>query len=245
MVLTSVIRYIIVEINNPLIRLSRIHVCWLLCKQWRHDNGLMLLKYSSFGITRLHGTLCGYVDGLAVCFRGRSLDTKERDLQQAVNAMQEWATGTCFKFVAHKCKVIHFTSPRYRIKTVNTFLSVEESTNFLVLWWISRLSFKKHISVLKTQCMEALNLNRVVTHIKWGVGRDTLNDEAWPDPRQGRSSHGNCRDQSRIGLPPWGYPAFIIWWSLHWWLQNERHRGGSGSLQPTFPEWWDNLPPAV
>ena len=36
-----------------------------------------------------------------------------------------------------------------------------------------------------------------------------------------------------------------IWWSLHWWLQNERESGGSGGHQPPFPEWWDNLPPTV
>ena len=38
----------------------------------------------------------------------------------------------------------------------------------------SHLSFKKHISVLKTQCKEALNLIRVVAHLKWGGDRDTL-----------------------------------------------------------------------
>ena len=37
----------------------------------------------------------------------------------------------------------------------------------------------------------------------------------------------------------------ITWWSLHWWLQNERESGGSGGHQPPFPEWWDNLPPTV
>ena len=56
----------------------------------------------------------------------------------------------------------------------NTLLPVEESTKFLGLWWDSHLSFKKHISVLKTQCKEALNIVRVVAHLKWGGDRDTL-----------------------------------------------------------------------
>ena len=60
------------------------------------------------------------------------------------------------------------------IRIENTFLPVEESTRFLGLWWDLRLSFKKHISVLKTQCREALNLIRVVAHLKWGRDRDTL-----------------------------------------------------------------------
>ena len=53
-------------------------------------------------------------------------------------------------------------------------MPVEESTKFLGLWWDSRLSFKKHISLLKTQCREALNLILVVAHLKWGGDRDTL-----------------------------------------------------------------------
>ena len=56
----------------------------------------------------------------------------------------------------------------------HTLLPVEESTKFFGLWWDSHLSFKKHISVLKTQCKEALNLIRVVAHLKWGGDRDTL-----------------------------------------------------------------------
>ena len=56
----------------------------------------------------------------------------------------------------------------------NTPLPVEESTKFLGLWWDSHLSFKKHISALKAQCKEALNLIRVVAHLKWGGVRDTL-----------------------------------------------------------------------
>ena len=55
-----------------------------------------------------------FVDDLAICFRGSSLDTIERHLQQAVNSIQEWATRNGFRFAAHKCKVVHFTAPRSR-----------------------------------------------------------------------------------------------------------------------------------
>ena len=121
-----------------------------------------------------------FVDDLSIRFRGRSLDTIERHLQQAVNVIKEWATRNGFKFAAHKCKVVHFTSSRSKVqrlpnmRIVNTPLPVEESMKFLGLWWDSHLSFKKHISVLKTQCKEALNLMRVVAHLKWGGDRDTL-----------------------------------------------------------------------
>ena len=120
-----------------------------------------------------------FVDDLAIGFCGRSLDTIERHLQQSENAIQEWATRNGFRFAAHKCKVVHFTAPRHKatrpstITMGDTLLPVEESTKILGLWWDSHLSFKKH-SVLKTQCKEALNLIRVVAHLKWGGERDTL-----------------------------------------------------------------------
>ena len=60
------------------------------------------------------------------------------------------------------------------VRIGNTPQPVEESTKFLGLWWDSHLSFKKHTSVLKTQCKEALSLIRVVAHLKWGGDRDTL-----------------------------------------------------------------------
>ena len=56
----------------------------------------------------------------------------------------------------------------------DTFLPFQESTKFLGLWWDSHISFKKQISVLKTQCKEALNLIWMVSHLKWGGDRDTL-----------------------------------------------------------------------
>ena len=119
-----------------------------------------------------------FVDDLSICFRGHSLDTIERHLQQAVNAIQKWVTRNGFRFAAHKCKVIHFTAPWSKVQRPpnmrigNTPLPVEDSMKFLGLWWDSHLSFKKHISVLKTQCKEALNLMWVVAHLKWGGDRD-------------------------------------------------------------------------
>ena len=67
--------------------------------------------------------------------------------------------------------IFHCTTVSGSERIGNTLLPVEESTKFLGLWWDSHLSFKKHISVLKTQCKEALNLIRVVAHLKWGGDR--------------------------------------------------------------------------
>ena len=99
-------------------------------------------------------------------------DIYSRQLMQYRNGRQRMVSS-----LQPRSKVIHFTAPRSRvhrppaIRIGNIFLPVEESTKFLGLWWDLRLSFKKHTSVLKTQCREALNLIRVVAHLKWGGDR--------------------------------------------------------------------------
>ena len=143
-----------------------------------------------------------FVDDLVICFRGHSLDTIESHLEPAVNAIQEWATRNGFRFAAHKCKVVHFTAPwrkaqrPHTIRISDALLPVEESAKFLGLWWDSHLSFKKHISALKTQCKEALNLIRVVAHSKWGGDRDTT--DAVPD---------HCSFQTRLWM-------YCVWHSI-------------------------------
>ena len=118
-----------------------------------------------------------FVDDLAICFLWRSLDTI-----QTFTAGSKCHTGLGDKERFQVCspQVAHFTASRSRaqrpptLSIRNTLLPVDESTKFLRLWWDSHLSFKKHISVLKTHCKEALNLIRMVAHLKWGGYRATL-----------------------------------------------------------------------
>ena len=53
------------------------------------------------------------------------------------------------------------------------------------------------------------------------------------------------RQEALAKFDEFSWSPRITWWSLYWWLQNERESGGSGGHQPPFPEWWDNLPPTV
>ena len=71
---------------------------------------------------------------------------------------------------AKSCISLH---PDPTVRIGNTLLPVEESSKFPGLWRDSHLSFKKqylsfkkHISVLKRKCKEALNFIRAVAHLK-------------------------------------------------------------------------------
>ena len=54
-----------------------------------------------------------FVDDLAMF--SWAFPEHHRHLQQAVNAIQEWATRNGFRFAAHMCKVVHFTAPSWRL----------------------------------------------------------------------------------------------------------------------------------
>ena len=122
---------------------------------------------------------CNCLNDLAICFRRRSLDTRETSTagSKCHTGMgdKEWLQVCSPQVQSHTFHCTTVSGPETPIvKIGNTLLPVEESTKFLGLWWDSHLLFKKHISVLKTQCKEALNLIRVVAHLKWGGDRDTL-----------------------------------------------------------------------
>ena len=135
-----------------------------------------------------------FVDDLAICFRGRSLDTIKRHLQQAVNAIEEWATRNGFRFAAHKCKVIHFTAPRSRaqrppiVRIGNTLLPVEVSTKFLGLWG-TRASHLRSTSV----CWRH-SARRLSTSSEWSL---TWNGE-------GTETHSWCC------TVPWFVPSLTM-----------------------------------
>ena len=120
-----------------------------------------------------------FVDDLAICFRGRSLDITDIYSRQWMlyrNGRQGMVPGlqpTSAKLYISLHPGLGLKRPPI-VRIGNTLQPVEESTKFLGLWWDSHLSFKKHISVLKSQCEEALNLIRVVAHLKWGGDRDTF-----------------------------------------------------------------------
>ena len=125
----------------------------------------------------LQSTLCRWLGDLfSRTLSGHHRDIYSRQWMPYRNGRQRMASGlqpTSAKSYISLHHGVGFRDPPI-VRIGNTRLPVEESKIFLELWWDSHLSFKKHISVLKTQCKEALNLIRVVVHLKWGGDRDTL-----------------------------------------------------------------------
>ena len=53
-----------------------------------------------------------YVDDFCICYRSKSMGTIERQLQQNLNMIENWATSNCFKFSKSKTQCVHFCQLR-------------------------------------------------------------------------------------------------------------------------------------
>ena len=53
-----------------------------------------------------------YVDDFCICYRSKSMATIERQLQQNLNKIENWATSNGFKFSKSKTQCVHFCQLR-------------------------------------------------------------------------------------------------------------------------------------
>ena len=110
-----------------------------------------------------------YVDDFLICYRSKNMHTIERQLQQNLNNIQDWATKNGFKFSKSKTVCMHFCQLRKAhddpVLTLDgTPIPVVEETKFLGVIFDKKLTFIPHIKKLKAKCQKALNLLRVVAH---------------------------------------------------------------------------------
>jgi hypothetical protein len=141
---------------------------------------LFSLKINSIVNCIKPGTQCSlYVDDFLACCRSRQMRSIERQLQQVLNNLQKWADENGFKFSKTKTVCMHFCNLRRMhcdptLQIDNTNIPVVLETKFLGLIFDNKLSFVPHLKHLRSKCLKALNLLRVVAHRDWGADFKTL-----------------------------------------------------------------------
>ena len=111
-----------------------------------------------------------YVDDFCLCYRSKSMTTIERQLQQNLNKIENWATSNGFKFSKSKTQCVHFCQLRKQhddpvLHLYGSPIPVVEESKFIGILFDRKLSFIPHI---------ALNLLKVLSHTSWGADRTTL-----------------------------------------------------------------------
>ena len=109
----------------------------------------------------------------------KSKATIERQLQQNLNKIENWATSIGFKFSKSKTQCVHFYQLRKQhddpvLHLYGSPIPVVEESKFLGILFDRKLSFIPHIKYLKAKCLKALNLLKVLSHTSWGADQTTL-----------------------------------------------------------------------
>ncbi|KAG1672408.1 RNA-directed DNA polymerase from mobile element jockey [Nymphon striatum] len=126
------------------------------------------------------GTQCFlYVDDLVVAYASKSISTIERHLQLSLNKIEKWTNENGFKFSSSKTVSMHFClltrlhhDPQLRLGS--SPIPLVNSTSFLGLIFDKKLNFLKHMQVLKSKCLRALNLLRILSNTNWGADRKVM-----------------------------------------------------------------------
>src|SRR6056300_464138 len=120
-----------------------------------------------------------YVDDFLVCYQSKHMHTVERQLQQCLNRLQQWADQNGFRFSRTKTVCMHFCHLRKLHPDPTLLLGgvqvpLVDEFKFLGIIFDRKLSFIPHIKYLKNKCLKALNLLKVVSHMDWGADCDVL-----------------------------------------------------------------------
>lgn len=121
-----------------------------------------------------------YVDDLTIYASGSTTNTIERQLQLALNSLQQWSAKTGFQFSVVKTEAMHVCrkhgcpklAPNLTLN--NQPIKCSDSIKFLGLILDNTLSWKPQINALKAKCNKGLNLLKKLAHTKWGSDAPTM-----------------------------------------------------------------------
>lgn len=121
---------------------------------------------------------CMYADDLVVFARGRNSSYVRSRLQRAIDSLQNWTRKTGFTFSVEKTKCIHFSRKTLgtypALKLENQELSYTNEIKFLGMIFDRTLTWRSHITYLKTSCSKVLNLMKTLANHDWGADTTTL-----------------------------------------------------------------------
>ena len=119
-----------------------------------------------------------YVDDLAIYMEVTFIDSAQRVLQRAVDAISSWADANGFRLSTEKTSGVVFHRKRQVANPHITLYSVpikfEDKVKFLGLTFDKNLRWEAHISDLRGRVMKASNILKVLSHLRWGADRLTL-----------------------------------------------------------------------
>lgn len=120
-----------------------------------------------------------YVDDLLIYCSGNYIPGLERRLQNSINKIHTWAQHHGFTFSPSKTNSIHFhrkrnLQPPLLLRLNGIIIPTRDSIKYLGMTIDNRLSWKDHITTLKSECMKRLDILKCISHTTWGSDRTIM-----------------------------------------------------------------------
>ena len=120
-----------------------------------------------------------YVDDFLMSYRAKNTKSFERQLQGCFRKIEEWCVENGFQFSPNKTVCVHFHNKRRILPEPDLFLNgnrikVVGETKFLCVIFDQKLSFIPHMKSLKSRCLKALDIIKVVANQEWGADKSVL-----------------------------------------------------------------------
>lgn len=132
-------------------------------------------------VSTFHKDVVGvaYADDVTLLMRSQNLNYIHTGLQLTLNRLGAWSSDSGFLFSPEKCQAIHFCRKRKphispNLTICDNQLIYVDNIKILGLIFDKKLTFKTHISQVKSDCSKRLNLLKVLSGTKWGCDKNSL-----------------------------------------------------------------------
>ena len=119
-----------------------------------------------------------FADDGAIWKRGRNMDFIVRQVQKALQSVEEWGMSWGFKISALKSKYMVFgfkrKLPNTELKIYGSPLEKVKVFKFLGVWLEERMTWAVHIRKIVEKCDKVINILRSLAGCEWGADREVM-----------------------------------------------------------------------
>lgn len=124
-----------------------------------------------------HVKLSIYADDIALWCSGTNLENVQQKMQRSLDEISVFCSKWNLKLSSQKSAVMVFTNKNQRdiiLSLEGNLLQQHVEYKFLGMWFDHKMTWSKHISVVKEKCKKRLNLLRCISGTDWGSNQDIL-----------------------------------------------------------------------
>ena len=121
-----------------------------------------------------------FVDDFTLFYSGHNINSVQRQLQMALKSLEAWCVKTGYKFSTEKTVSMHICRKHNCPKMATSLtlyrapITCVTSTKFLGVTIDSSLTWRPHLTNLKTRSNKTLDLLKKLSHTDWGSDSTTL-----------------------------------------------------------------------